>query len=540
MDDLTKSGKLDRAGLFEVEAEQPKEKAHGDWATNVALIIASKLKQNPRPIAELIAEKLSETEFFKKIEIAGPGFINLWLSENSLYDSLKEICISKERYGHVREEKSGKIQIEFVSANPVGPMHVGHGRWAAVGDSLVRLLKAAGYKVESEFYINDYGNQMNMFGRSVAARYQEKLGREIEFPVDGYQGHYIKEIAKEIIDDEGDRYIDLPDEEQAEIFSKRAYRQVLEHLKLVLERMDVHFDEWFSESELHNTDYLSETFKKLKEDGHSYVEEGALWLKTTDYGDDKDRVLVRASGEPTYFGADVAYHRNKLERGFTKIIDIWGADHHGYVGRMKAAMEALGAGSDSLEIIIGQLVSLYSDGKQIRMSKRTGEMVTLEELLNEVGKDPVRYFFLMRSTDTPLDFDIELAKSETSENPVFYVQYAHARICSIIKNAENKKLIVAGVESRFDLLKEDSEIELMTLLSNWPMTLMKAAENRRPYRLTKYAEELASGFHHFYHDCRVITDDKNLSQARLTLVDCTRLVLANVLSIIGVSSPETM
>jgi len=539
VDDLRKSGKIEWEGSLEIELEQPKDKAHGDWSTNSALIIASKLKKNPREIAEIIAGDLSESELFKKIEIAGPGFINFWLSESSLYDSLKEICVKKERYGHVADEKTGKIQVEFVSANPVGPMHVGHGRWAAVGDSLVRLLRAAGYNVESEFYINDFGNQMKIFGHSVAARYQEGLGREIEFPDEGYQGHYVKEIAKEIIDKDGDRFLDMSIEEQAEIFLERAYHQVLDHLKSILNGMDVHFDKWFSERELHNSGYMEKTFEQLKETGHTYEDEGALWLKTTEYGDDKDRVLVRANGEPTYFGADVAYHRDKIERGFTKIIDIWGADHHGYVGRMKAAISALGDRS-SLEIIIGQLVNLYSGGRQIRMSKRTGEMVTLEELLNEVGKDPVRYFFLMRSTDTPLDFDIELAKSETSENPVYYVQYAHARICSIIKNAEKNHLFVVGERAQFHLLKEEPEISLMIVLANWPMVLAKAAEKRRPYRLTKYAEELASNFHHFYHECRVINDDKGLSEARLTLIDCTRIVLANVLYLIGVSSPETM
>lgn len=540
LDAAKKNDELRWDDSLKVELEQPKDKGHGDWATNVALALASKSKKPPREVAEILIKHINIPTYLEKVEIAGPGFINFWLSNDWLYEALVEICRRREKYGHADKPVGEKVQVEFVSANPVGPMHVGHGRWAAVGDALARLLTAAGYEVEREFYVNDFGNQMNIFGQSVAARYRQQLGQRSEFPPDGYQGHYITEIADEIIAADGDKYLKLSDAEQAEIFSERAYRQVLAHLKKILDEMDVHFDTWFSERELHKSGYLAETLASLKSKGYSYEQDGALWLKTTLFGDDKDRVLIRENGEPTYFAADIAYHRHKLERGYDKIINIWGADHHGYVKRMQAAMTALGAPEGSLEIIIGQLVNLFSGGRPIRMSKRTGEMVTLEELLTEVGKDPARYFFLMRSTDTPLDFDIELAKSRTSDNPVYYVQYAHARICSILKNAAKAGLEPVGEKADLNRLAADPELALLRMLAGWPMILNQAAAKRQPYRLTKFAEELASTFHFFYHECRVISEDKELSLARLTLADCTRLVLENVLTIIGVDAPEQM
>lgn len=540
LDVVKNKGLLEWEDSLTVELEQPKDKSHGDWATNVALALASKLKKPPREVADIIIQQLKVPDYLDKVEVAGPGFINFWLSNTWLYESLTEICRRREKYGYAEKPLGERVQVEFVSANPVGPMHVGHGRWAAVGDSLVRLLRAVGYDVESEFYINDFGNQMNIFGRSVAARYRELLGEESEFPEDGYRGHYIKEIAAEVISSDGDRYLKLTSERQAEIFLERAYQQVLDHLKQVLDEMDVHFDRWFSESWLHQSGYLKETLEQLRAKNYLYEREGALWLKTTLFGDDKDRVLIRANGEPTYFAADIAYHRHKLERGYHKIINIWGADHHGYVKRMEAAMAVLDAPPGTLEVIIGQLVNLFSSGRPIRMSKRTGEMVSLEELLSEVGRDPVRYFFLMRSTDTSLDFDIELAKSQTSENPVYYVQYAHARICSILKMAAKEGLKPIGEQANFRLLKEDPELALLRALAAWPLEMSQAAIKRHPYRLTSFAWNLASAFHFFYHECRVIGEDRELSLARLTLVDCTRLVLESVLGLIGVSAPETM
>ena len=534
------SGRLQLARRPPVEIERPRDKAHGDWATNIAMVLAKEAGAAPRAIADIILDEIERPAYISDMSIAGPGFINFSLSDVWLYKALTAICAQRGRYGWSELPTGEKIQIEFVSANPVGPMHVGHGRWAAVGDSLARVLLAAGHQVKCEFYINDWGNQMRTFGASVAARYRELLGQPLELPEDGYQGHYIIDIAQEIVAKDGDRHLALDWDAQGKLFTQRAYKQVLEHIKKTLEEMDVVFDCWFSERSLHESGELADTLAFLEAGGFSYRADGALWLRTADFGDDKDRVLVRENGEPTYFAADIAYHRDKLSRGYTKLINIWGADHHGYVSRMQAAMAALGAESGSLEIIIGQLVSLYSGGRPIRMSKRTGEMVTLEELLAEVGKDAARYFFLMRSTDTALDFDIELAKSETAENPVYYVQYAHARICSIVRRAAEQGLAPAGTEADFALLSHQAELALLRELAEAPSVIMRAAANRAPYRLTKYLQDVAALFHQFYHQCRVVSDDKQLSEVRLILCDGTAQVIKNVLWLIGVSAPEKM
>lgn len=536
------SGRLTITSRPPVEIERPREKTHGDWSSNIAMVLAKAAGAPPREIAQTILESIDRPPYLAEIAIAGPGFLNFRLSNTWLYESLAKIVDEGDRYGwaHADGGPAEKIQVEFVSANPVGPMHVGHGRWAAVGDSLARLLEAAGNEVEREFYINDWGNQMRIFGVSVAARYRELMGEPLELPEDGYQGSYIVDIAQEIVDTDGAKYLDHDKDAQAKLFAERAYTQVLEHIEKTLLSMDVRFDAWFSERSLHESGRLTQTLALLEEGGFSYRDKGALWLRTTDFGDDKDRVLVRENGEPTYFAADIAYHREKLSRGFTKLINIWGADHHGYVARMKAAMAALGADPGCLEIIIGQLVNLYTGGRQIKMSKRTGEMVTLEELLSEVGPDPARYFFLMRSTDTALDFDIELAKSETAENPVYYVQYAHARISSILRRAAEHDLWPAGATVDFKLLEHEAELALIRELADAPSVIARAAKYRAPYRLTAYLQEVATAFHHFYHKCRVVTDDRELSRARLTLCDATRQVIKNALWLLGVSAPEKM
>ena len=537
---VIESGRLNITCPSKVEIERPREKAHGDWASNIAMALAKEAGQSPRAIAQIIIESLESPEYLAAVEIAGPGFINFRLSSKWSHDCLTQICELGDAYGRVTAEKPEKIQVEFVSANPVGPMHVGHGRWAALGDSLARLLEAAGHQVEREFYINDWGNQMRLFGGSVAARYRELLGKPLELPENGYQGHYIIDIAQEIIEKNGDKYLGLGVQEQVVEFTRIAEKQVLEHLKKTLVDMDVTFDTWFSERTIHESDALQETLNLLSKKGFSYQADGALWLKTSELGDDKDRVLVRENGEPTYFAADIAYHRDKARRGFTKLINIWGADHHGYVKRMQAAMTALGLSPDLLEIIIGQLVSLFSQGKPVRMSKRTGEMVTLDELLAEVGSDPARYFFLMRGTDTALDFDIELAKSQTSENPVYYVQYAHARICSILRHASEQGISSVGKDAKMNLLTHQAELALLRELAETPSIVARAAQARAPHRLTKYLQDTAGAFHQFYHQCRVVSEDKDLSLARLTLIDATRQVLKNVLGLIGVSAPEKM
>jgi len=522
--------------------ERPKDKIHGDWATNVAMVLASQTKQPPRKVAESIVKHIDDKKrFLSKVEIAGPGFINFYLSDRWFRETLKEIKLKRDKFGHLDMGCGEKVQVEFVSANPVGPMHLGHGRWAAVGDALANLMTAAGYDVTREFYVNDYGNQMRIFGCSVAARYAEILGEDVVFPEDGYQGEYIKEIAQEIIDKEGGKYLKLSEEQRGEFFKKIAYRQVLDHIKKVLLDMGVKFDVWFSETSLHESRAIEEAISELREQEYIFEKDGALWLRTTAFKDDKDRVLIRENGEPTYFAADIAYHKNKLNRGFDKLINIWGADHHGYVQRVKAAIRALGYPEDKLEIIIGQLVNLWRGGELVRMSKRTGEMVTLEELLEEVGSDAARYFFLMRSTDTPFDFDIELAKSQSSDNPVYYVQYAHARICSIIRFAEEKGFFSSDTKGvNLELLCEESELDLIRKLAEFEEVVETSASKMIPYRLTKYAEDLASLFHVFYTKCRVIGDDVELNKARLILVDSARQVLSNVLGLMGVSAPEKM
>jgi arginyl-tRNA synthetase len=545
---LRESGefKLDR--LPGIELERPKDKAHGDWATNIALALAGQLKQPPGKIAEQIVKRLREQPYLEKAEAAGAGFINFFLTSEWFYEALTDLLIAADDFGRSNLGEGMKVQVEFVSANPVGPMHIGHGRWAAVGDTLSNILSFTGHKVDREFYINDFGTQMNIFGKSVAARYSELLGQEAAFPSEGYRGEYIKDIAREIIENDGDKHLSLSAEEREELFRERAYQQVLEHMKSTLERMGVRFDVWFSERELHGKDAIGEAIEELREKGLVFEKEGALWLRTTSYGDDKDRVLIRETGEPTYFASDIAYHKNKRSRGFDKVINIWGADHHGYVARVKAAMTALGYPPEFLEIIIGQLVNLLRGGEPVKMSKRTGELVTLEELLDEVGKDPVRFLFLMSDANNTIDFDIELAKKESAENPVYYVQYAHARISSILRFAKEQdhlplktlEEMVGEIITSLSLIKEESEFDLIRKLLEFEEVVEKCARFRQPQHLTRYGQELASHFHVFYTKCRVVTQDKELSRARLALVRATQIVFKTLLGRMGVSAPEKM
>jgi arginyl-tRNA synthetase len=548
MRELQESGKFRLDESPPIELERPKDKAHGDWATNVALALAGQLKRSPRNIAEQIAERIASAPYLRKVEAAGAGFINFCLSDDWFYEAVSDLLRAGGNFGRSDLGQGLSVQVEFVSANPVGPMHIGHGRWAAVGDTLSNILAFTGHRVTREFYINDHGTQMNIFGKSVAARYSELLGQGAAFPPEGYRGEYIKDIAREIIEKDGDKHLSLSAEEREELFRERAYRQVLEHMKRTLERMGIGFEVWFSEKELHRSGAITEAIEELREKGLVYEKEGALWLKTTDYGDDKDRVLIRETGEPTYYASDIAYHKNKHSRGFDRVIDIWGADHHGYVARVKAAMTALGYPLEFLEIIIGQLVNLLRGGEPVKMSKRTGELVTLEELLDEVGKDPVRFLFLMSDANNAIDFDIELAKRESAENPVYYVQYAHARISSILRYAaEQDSFFLALLEEMergtipdLTLLKEESEFDLMRKLLEFEELVEKCARFRQPQHLTRYGQELASHFHVFYTKCRVVTQDKELSQARLSLVRATQIVLASLLRLMGVEAPEKM
>jgi arginyl-tRNA synthetase len=549
------AGSIPLPEVPDIELERPRDPSHGDWSTNVALKSAKAAGTNPRALAQAIADGIAGHADVAAVEVAGPGFINLRLSDAALRRIVSQVRTSGQAWGSVDAGAGRRVQVEFVSANPVGPMHVGHGRWAALGDSMAAILEHAGWSVEREFYINDAGVQMDIFAKSVAARYRELCGHEVEFAEQWYQGAYITEIAAEIRAAEGDVWADADPAEREAHFKEKAYAQVLEHLKAVLHGMGVDFDVWFSERTLHedDADGLSAVdlgIEKLRAAGYIYDKDGAVWFRSTDFGDDKDRVLVKADGEFTYFAADIAYHADKFGRGFDRVIDIWGADHHGYVARMKAAVAALGH-PGKLDIVIGQLVTLLRNGEVVRMSKRTGEMVTFEELLDEVGSDAARYFFLRRSTDQPLDFDIGLAKEQSSENPVFYVQYAHARICSILRKATGRAqgddidveaAVSSLVPADVDLgpLSEEAEFALIRKIAEFPEVVETAAEQLAPHKLPHYAEDLAAVFHQFYTVCRVVSEDAALTTARLALVDASRLTLARVLSLVGVTAPERM
>jgi arginyl-tRNA synthetase len=534
-----------------VELERPREASHGDYATNVAMQVAKSAKLPPRTIAEAIAERMGGDPDIAAVEVAGPGFVNIRLSAEALRTIVREAREQGSAYGASDLGRGEKLQVEFVSANPTGPMHVGHGRWAALGDSLARVLAHSGWDVRREFYINDAGVQMDIFAKSVAARYLELAGREAEFGENWYRGAYAVEIAQEIRDDDGERWVDVPAAERELAFRERAYKQVLDHMRHVLEGMGVTFDVWFSERTLHAKGEIEAAIAKLRDAGYVFEAEGAVWFRSTDFGDDKDRVMRKADGEYTYFAADVAYHWDKLQRGFGRIIDIWGADHHGYVKRMEAAVAALGH-PGALEVVIGQLVNLYRGGELVRMSKRTGEMVTFEELLDEVGADAARYWFLRRSTDQPVDFDIVLAKEQSAENPVYYVQYAHARICSILRKAAGLETDAAAdvrafvrelVPEATDLapLGEAAELTLVRKIAEFPEIVEVAARRREPHRLTHYAEDLAATFHQFYTLCRVVDPaEPALTSARLYLVDATRVLLETALGLLGVSAPQRM
>ncbi len=537
IDKAVGEGTLPKAELPEIQLEVPPEKSMGDFATNIAMQSAKVMRQNPRKIAEIIAKNL-EGDWLEKTDVAGPGFLNIYLKSNVLFDSFQAIYEKGDEFGKLPPKNAGKIQVEYVSANPTGPLHVGHGRGAAFGSALVNLLRTAGYDVESEYYINDAGNQMDNLAKSVNARYLELFGKEVTFPEDGYHGADIVDTAKRIKERDGDKYLNLPENERLEIFKDLAYKEKLAVLKEDLEDFQVTFDVWFSEKTLH-PDAVNAAAADLKAKGKAYDKDGALWLKSTEYGDDKDRVIFRDNGVPTYLAADIAYHKNKFERGFSKVINIWGADHHGYICRVKAAMTALGFNAKNLEILLMQMVSLYRGGELVKMSKRTGESITLRELMEEVGVDAARYFFLMRSADSQLDFDLDLAKKESSENPVYYVQYAHARISSILRNAPETGLKLSE-KPNFSLLKEEEEQDLIKKIASFEEEVDKAAMEYAPQRIAKYAYNLASAFHSFYNHSRIVGVGEELGNARLALAATTARVIRLALKILGVSAPEKM
>lgn len=531
-------GTIKEGELPEVLLEVPPQKEFGDFASNFAMQSARSLKCNPRMIAQAVIDNL-DCAYVEKAEIAGPGFINFYLKDNWLSDMLANIVKAGENYGNLTAPTDEKIQVEYVSANPTGPLHVGHGRGAAVGSSLANLLKAAGYNVTREYYINDAGNQINNLAASVNARYLEAYGIDVEFPENGYHGHDIIETAERIKRIYGDKFLHMDEEKRIEEFRTIALKEKLAALKEDLEAFNVTYDVWFSEQTLHDANKIKEACDYLTERGYMYEKDGALWLKATEHGDDKDRVVIRDNGVPTYFAADIAYHRNKFERGFDRVINLWGADHHGYIARMKAAVGALGYNPNQLEILILQMVSLYRNGELVKMSKRTGQSVTLNELIEEVGTDAARFFFVMRSIDSQLDFDLTLATEKSNENPVYYIQYAHARICSIFRQLKEAGIEEAA-EADYSLLTDPTETELIKKLGEYPELIASAAKERAVHRVAHYVHELAGLFHSFYNQCRILGVDPELQQARIKLVKATQHVLRHALNILGVSAPERM
>jgi arginyl-tRNA synthetase len=527
-----------------IEIDIPKDAAHGDYASNVAMVLASRAKGSlpPRRIAAVIAEHIQESDdVLERVEVAGPGFMNFFIKEHMWATLLEDVDKLGDRYGASDYGGGKKIHSEFVSANPTGPLHIGHARGAVVGDVVANILEASGFSVFREYYINDAGNQMNNLGKSVLFRYRELLGEGIEFPDGCYQGDYIRDIAQEIIDKEGDIYRARNQEEVVRIFTDYAASAILNEIKEDLKAFGVVFDNYFSESNLYKDDRVAQLLAELEKKQFIYNDGETLWFKTTDFGDEKDRVVIRKNGEPTYFAADIAYHQNKYDRGFDTIIDVWGADHHGYIPRMVACIEALGHQKDSLKIILVQLVNLLRDGKPVAMSTRAGEFVTLKEVVDEVGRDAARYNFLMRRSDSHLDFDLELAKKQSSENPVYYVQYAHARICSILRNADEQGYEIPGydeVDLRF--LKLPEELNLIKAISRLPEVIEGTALALEPHRLTFYLNDLAALFHSYYNKHKVLSDEEGLSRARLFLIKSILIVLRNVLRLLGVSAPEKM
>jgi len=540
VDKAIAEGIFTAAPLPPIILEIPPQKEFGDFATNFAMQAARALRTNPKRIAETIVSRL-DIPWLEKVEIAGPGFINFYLKPDWIYRQLAQILAEGDNFGNSSVGKGKRIQVEFVSANPTGPLHVGHGRGAAIGSALVNLLRAAGYTVEAEYYINDAGSQIDNLAASVNARYLQLLGQPVEFPENGYHGQDIIDTAQRIIDREQDKYLHMPDAERLEIFKELALQEKLAALKEDLEAFNVKFDVWFSERTLHHSKAIDQTCRLLMESGNIYEKDGALWLKSTAYGDDKDRVVIRENGMPTYLAADIAYHRNKLERGFDTLINIWGADHHGYICRVKAAIAAMGYDPDRLEVIILQMVNLYRNGELVKMSKRTGQSVTLAELIEEVGTDAARFFFIMRSADSQLDFDLDLAKSRTNENPVYYIQYAHARIASIFRQAEEAGIAIpAWQDVRLDVLSSEYEIDLIKKMGSYPEEVAAAAQERAPHRIARFAHELAGLFHSFYNHCRIIGVDSETQAARLVLVKAVQTTLRHALGILGITAPDRM
>ncbi len=537
-----------KAGLIpletppEVSVEHPQNPQHGDFASSLPLRLARATRQNPMTIAEALAGRVEIGQELERVWAAPPGFVNFLLRQDWLQSQVDAILAQGEGYGASRLGQGQKVMVEFVSVNPTGPLHVGAARWAVLGSTMSNVLSAAGFDVTREYYINDAGSQMNAFYRSLYVRYKQALGQEAELPPNGYQGAYLVDLAREVVQEEGDRFLRMPEEAAVRAIGEIGLEKMLRNIRNDLQLIGVEFDNWFSERSLYTGGQYEKAMEILRRGGHLAEREGAVWFTSTALGDDKDNVVVRSTGEPTYFASDIAYHYEKfMERGFHKVIDIWGADHQGHVPRMKAAVAALGIDPDRLVIIIGQLVTLKRGEELVRASKRRGELVTLRDVVEEVGPDACRYFFLARTPEAQMEFDLELAMKESAENPVYYIQYAHARIASILRNAVEQGIDWAGGD--VTLLKDPNEMALIRKMVLLPELVESMARNLEPHRLAHYSLELANAFHWFYENCRVLSNrpqDRELTRARLKLVEATRVVLRRCLDLMGMSAPEKM
>ncbi|MCY7899966.1 arginine--tRNA ligase [Bacillus inaquosorum] len=538
---VLKAGLAEESQIPNVILETPKDKTHGDYSTNMAMQLARIAKKAPRQIAEEIVAHFDKGKAsIEKLDIAGPGFINFYMNNQYLTKLIPSVLEAGEAYGETNIGNGERVQVEFVSANPTGDLHLGHARGAAVGDSLCNVLSKAGYDVSREYYINDAGNQINNLALSVEVRYFEALGLEKPMPEDGYRGEDIIAIGKRLAEEYGDRFVNEEESERLAFFRDYGLKYELEKLRKDLENFRVPFDVWYSETSLYQNGKIDKALEALREKGHVYEEDGATWFRSTAFGDDKDRVLIKKDGSYTYLLPDIAYHKDKLDRGFDKLINVWGADHHGYIPRMKAAIEALGYEKGTLEVEIIQLVHLYKNGEKMKMSKRTGKAVTMRDLIEEVGLDAVRYFFAMRSADTHMDFDLDLAVSTSNENPVYYAQYAHARICSMLRQGEEQGLKPAA-DLDFSHIQSEKEYDLLKTIGGFPEAVAEAAEKRIPHRVTNYIYDLASSLHSFYNAEKVIDpENEEKSRARLALMKATQITLNNALQLIGVSAPEKM
>ena len=554
-----------------IRIDHTKDNSHGDYATNIALMLSKQAKMSPVELAKIIIDQFEQKNFIKKIEIAGPGFINFFISQESSSSIVNEILAQAASYGCSDIGQGKKVLLEYVSANPTGPLHVGHGRGAAYGATVSNLLRNAGFIVDNEYYVNDAGRQMDILTVSIYLRYLTICGEDLRFPDNGYQGQYINDIAQVIYETSGQKFhlksdlvfenvcrdgteggdkevhIDQLIEKAKSILGdgfkavfEVGIESILSGIKNDLAEFGVVFEKWFSEQSLIDSGLSESCISKLKDSKNLYEKDGALWFKTTNFGDEKDRVVVRDNGNHTYFASDIAYHLDKLDRGYDKIINVWGADHHGYIPRVKASIEALGHNSDKLEILLVQFANLYRGGSKVQMSTRSGSFVTLEDLRAEVGNDAARFFYILRKSEQHMDFDLDLAKSKTNENPVYYIQYAHARICSVFKQADEKELELDVSQANLSLLTEEIEKDILRELSRFRSVLESSAIQYEPHQLAYYLRDLSNHFHSYYNACKFIVDDKNLTQARLALINATQQILKNGLSILGVGAPESM